>query len=117
MMYLSLVSCRFCCFLFLSEMRVVVFVIFLFFLLLLLVFFSLYAFAFFVCLLQCLTIVIFVRCSFIDTSCSPIGYELLTIEHMLLTCSDFTEIRKIPFTALSLRALFQGISPEKLLTF
>ena len=41
----------------------------------------------------------------------------LTIEHILLTCSDFTEIRESHFTAKSLRMLFQGISPEKIFNF
>ena len=36
----------------------------------------------------------------------------LTIEHILLTCSDFIEIRESHFTAKSLRMLFQDISPE-----
>ena len=36
----------------------------------------------------------------------------LTTEHILLTCSDFTEIRESHFTAKSLRVLFQDISPE-----
>ena len=43
--------------------------------------------------------------------------ELLTIEHILLTCSDLTEIRQSHFTAQSLRELFQEISPEKVFTF
>ena len=41
----------------------------------------------------------------------------LTIEHILLTCSDFTEIRESYFTAKSLRMLFQDISPEKIFYF
>ena len=41
----------------------------------------------------------------------------LTIEHILLTCSDFTEIRESHFTAKSLLMLFQGISPEKICNF
>ena len=36
----------------------------------------------------------------------------LTIEPILLTCSDFIEIRESHFTAKSLRMLFQDISPE-----
>ena len=32
--------------------------------------------------------------------------ERLTIEYILLTCSDFIEIRQSQFTAQSLRALF-----------
>ena len=36
----------------------------------------------------------------------------LTIEHILLTCLDFIEIRESHFTAQSLRMLFQDISPE-----
>ena len=43
--------------------------------------------------------------------------ELLTIKHILLTCSDLTEIRQSPFTAQSLRELFQEISPEKIFYF
>ena len=42
--------------------------------------------------------------------------ELLTIVHILLTCSDFVEIRESHFTAKSLRVLFQ-ISPEKIFSF
>ena len=38
--------------------------------------------------------------------------ELLTIEHILLTCSYFIEIRQSHFTDQSLRVLFQEISPE-----
>ena len=33
---------------------------------------------------------------------------------ILLTCSDFIEIRESQFTAQSLRILFQDISPEKI---
>ena len=33
--------------------------------------------------------------------------ECLTIEHILLTCSDFIEIRESHFTAKSLRMLFK----------
>ena len=43
--------------------------------------------------------------------------ELLTIEHILLTCSYFIEIRQSHFTAQSLRVLFQEISPEKIFNF
>ena len=43
--------------------------------------------------------------------------ECLTIEHILLTCSDFIEIRESHFTAKSLRMLFQDISPEKTFNF
>ena len=45
--------------------------------------------------------------------------KLLTIviEHILLTCSDFIEIRESHFTAKSLRMLFQDISPEKIFNF
>jgi len=39
----------------------------------------------------------------------------LTIEHIILTCSDFIEIRESHFTAKSLCMLFQDISPEKIL--
>ena len=41
----------------------------------------------------------------------------LTIEHILLTCSDFIEIRQSHFTAKSLRMLFKDISPEKIFIF
>ena len=41
----------------------------------------------------------------------------LTIEHILLTCSNFIEIRESHFTAKSLRMLFQDISPEKIFYF
>ena len=41
----------------------------------------------------------------------------LTIEHILLTCSDFIETRESHFTAKSLRMLFQDISPEKIFNF
>ena len=41
----------------------------------------------------------------------------LTIEHILLTCSDFIEIRESHVTAKSLRMLFQDISPEKIFNF
>ena len=41
----------------------------------------------------------------------------LTIEHILLTCSDFIEIRENHFTAKSLRMLFKDISPEKIFKF
>ena len=41
----------------------------------------------------------------------------LTLEHILLTCSDFIEIRESHFTAQSLRMLFQDISPEKIFNF
>ena len=40
----------------------------------------------------------------------------LTVEHILLTCSDFTEIRESHFTAKSLR-IFQDILPEKIFNF
>jgi len=38
--------------------------------------------------------------------------EVLTIEHILLTCSDLIEIRESHFTAQSLCMLFQDIPPE-----
>ena len=41
----------------------------------------------------------------------------LTVEHILLTCSDFIEIRESHFTAKSLRMLFQDILPEKIFNF
>ena len=41
----------------------------------------------------------------------------LTIEHILLTCSDFIEKRESHFTAKSLRRLFHDISPEKIFNF
>ena len=40
--------------------------------------------------------------------------KCLTIEHILLTCSDFIEIRESHFTAKSLCMLFKDISPEKI---
>ena len=43
--------------------------------------------------------------------------KLLTIEHILLTCLDFIEIRESHFTAKSQRMLFQDISPEFFLNF
>ena len=43
--------------------------------------------------------------------------ELLTIEHILLTCSDLVEIRESHFAAQSLRVLFQDIPPEKIFNF
>ena len=43
--------------------------------------------------------------------------EHLTIEHVLLTCSDLTEIRESHFTAQSLRVSFQEISAEKIFNF
>ena len=43
--------------------------------------------------------------------------EHLTIEHVLLTCSDLTEIRESHFTAQSLHVLFQDISHEKSFNF
>ena len=41
----------------------------------------------------------------------------LTIDHILLTCSDFIEIRESHFTAKSLHMLFKDISPEKIFNF
>ena len=41
----------------------------------------------------------------------------LNVEHILLTCSDFIEIRESHFTVKSLRMLFQDISPEKIFYF
>ena len=49
----------------------------------------------------------------ISTGCD----ELLTIEHILLTCSDLIEIRESHFTARSLRVLFQEILPEQIFNF
>ena len=43
--------------------------------------------------------------------------ELLTIERILLTCSDRIEIRERHFTAQTLHVLFQEISPERFFTF
>ena len=40
-----------------------------------------------------------------------------TVEHILLTCSDFIEIRESHFTTKSLRMLFKNISPEKIFNF
>ena len=46
------------------------------------------------------------------------GYDKrLTLEHILLTCSDFIEIRESHFTAKSLRMLFKDISPQKIFNF
>ena len=42
---------------------------------------------------------------------------LVPVEHILLTCSDFIEIRESHFTAKSLRMLFKDISPEKIFNF
>ena len=39
-------------------------------------------------------------------------YKRLTTEHILLTCSDFIEIRESHFTVQSLRMLFQDILKE-----
>ena len=41
----------------------------------------------------------------------------LTIEHILLSCSDFIEIRESHFTPKSLCMLFQDILPEKIFYF
>ena len=41
----------------------------------------------------------------------------LIIEHILLNCLDFIEIRESHFTAKSLRMLFKDISPEKIFYF
>ena len=41
----------------------------------------------------------------------------LTIEHILLTCSDFIEMRDSHLTAKSLHMLFQDISHEKIFNF
>ena len=41
----------------------------------------------------------------------------LTIKHILLTCSDFIEMRESHFTSQTLRMLFQDISPEKIFNF
>ena len=38
----------------------------------------------------------------------------LTIKHILLTCSDFIEIRESHFTAKSLHMLFKDISSKKI---
>ena len=40
--------------------------------------------------------------------------ELLTIKHVLLTCSDLIQIRQSHYTAQSLSELFQEISPDKI---
>ena len=47
-------------------------------------------------------------------------FIVLTIEHILLSCSDLNEIRLLReshFTAQSLRVLFHNISSEKILNF
>ena len=41
----------------------------------------------------------------------------LIIEHILLTCSDFIEIRESHFTAKSLRTLFKVFHLKRFLTF
>ena len=41
----------------------------------------------------------------------------LTLEHILLTCSDLIEIRESHFAAKSLRMLFKDISPQKVFNF
>ena len=41
----------------------------------------------------------------------------LTVEHILLACLDFIEIRESHFTAKSLHMLFQDILPEKIFNF
>ena len=43
--------------------------------------------------------------------------QRLTIERILLTCSDFIEIRESHFTAKSLRMSFKEILPEKIFNF
>ena len=43
--------------------------------------------------------------------------EVLTIEHILLTCSDLMEIRERHLTGQSLRVLFQDIPPKKIFNF
>ena len=43
--------------------------------------------------------------------------ELLTIKHILLTCSDLIEIRQSYFAAQSLHELFQEILLEKIFNF
>ena len=43
--------------------------------------------------------------------------EVLTIDHILLICSDLIEIRESHITAPSLRALFQDIPLEKIFNF
>ena len=45
------------------------------------------------------------------------GDKRLTIEHNLLTCSDFIETRESHFTAKSLRMLFKDISSQKIFNF
>ena len=80
MIFFSLVSRCFCCFLFALlfalEMRTI--------LLLLVSFLSVYDVVHIciLCLLPCLTIVKFVMCSFIDVSCTPTGVS----EISYLTC-------------------------------
>jgi len=39
------------------------------------------------------------------------------MEHILLTCLDFIEMRESHFTTQPLRILFQDISPEKIFNF
>ena len=63
----------------------------------------------------------FITCSFLLKGEEPpmcIGCDKhLTIEHILLACSDFIEMRESHFTAKSLRMLFQDISPENIFNF
>ena len=67
-------------------------------------------------LLSTLAILYFLTRSFLLKDEEPpmrIGCdELLTVEHISLTCSDLIGIRENHFTAQSLRVLFQDISPE-----
>ena len=63
----------------------------------------------------------FITHSFLSKSEEPpmcIGCDKrLTIQHILLTCSDFIEIRESHFTAKSLCMLFKDISREKIFNF
>ena len=52
-----------------------------------------------------------------NRQCASDAIKRLTIEHILLACSDFIEIRESHFTPKSLRMLFKDISPEKIFNF
>ena len=43
--------------------------------------------------------------------------ERLSVEHILITCSDFIETRESHFTVQSVRVLFQEVSLERTFNF
>ena len=43
--------------------------------------------------------------------------ERLSVEHILITCSDFIETRESHFTVQSARVLFQEVSLEMIFNF